>query len=204
MKQVFFDLDGTLLDAKERLFRLFKHLMPESQLSFDEYWSLKKTGMSHAIILKERYSYGPDKIEKFTNDWMRLIENKEWLKYDVPVEGATELLESLNEKKVQLYIVTNRQKKDLAYSQIKQLKWDSFFQEILVTEQKITKSAMMAPYIVNRNDCYLVADTGADIKEGKLLKIRTVAITTGFLGAEKLQEYDPDLMINDITEFKVL
>ena len=34
---IFFDLDGTLLDSKERLYYLFQHLVPECKFSFEEY-----------------------------------------------------------------------------------------------------------------------------------------------------------------------
>ena len=40
--KIFFDLDGTLINSKMRLYSLFQELVSASNLSFDEYWNLKK------------------------------------------------------------------------------------------------------------------------------------------------------------------
>jgi len=55
LRQVFFDLDGTLPDSRERLYRLFCELVPESRLSFDKYWALKRRKQDHKTILASLY-----------------------------------------------------------------------------------------------------------------------------------------------------
>ena len=44
---IFFDLDGTLIDSKLRLYSLFQKLVPESILTYDEYWKYKMNKISH-------------------------------------------------------------------------------------------------------------------------------------------------------------
>ena len=51
---LFFDLDGTLLNSRKRLYTLFQDLIPESKLSIDEYWDLKRDKIDHKTILMER------------------------------------------------------------------------------------------------------------------------------------------------------
>jgi phosphoglycolate phosphatase-like HAD superfamily hydrolase len=68
-----------------------------------------------------------------------MIEDKEWLKYDVPFTNVTEYLHSLKKKEYQLYIITARQSKAKAIQQIVSFGWKNLFNEILVTEQKNRK-----------------------------------------------------------------
>ena len=200
MKRVFFDFDGTLIDSRRRLYELFKSMVPESNFSFDEYWLLKRSGFSHSYILGKEYKYHHDQIKQFTLDWMHLIEDEKWIKYDTDYEGVTEHLDFLTKKKNKLYLTTNRQKKDIVLKQVEQLKWTHFFEEILVTEQTTTKYNIIKPYVLNKNECYLVADTGKDIEEGKQLGIHTIAVTSGFLNKETLEQYKPDVIIDDVTK----
>ena len=189
--KIFFDLDGTLIDSKQRLFELFRHLVPESDLNFLQYWDLKKNKKSHSDILANCFSYSEKDIVLFTKKWMLLIEEPEWLKYDKPFEG---LLEFLNKIKVDydLYIVTARQSKSKTFKQVDSFGWESIFEEILVTEQKNKKGELIASNYITRPSDWLIGDTGNDILAGKELGIRTCAVTSGYMNKKTLIEYDPD------------
>ena len=54
---IFFDLDGTLLDSRKRLYKLFQDLVLESNLTIDEYWELKRNKINHKTILIEKFGY---------------------------------------------------------------------------------------------------------------------------------------------------
>ena len=49
---IFFDLDGTLIDASERLYKLFIDLIPDCKLTKQEYWSLKRQNIKHKTIIE--------------------------------------------------------------------------------------------------------------------------------------------------------
>ena len=51
-RNIFFDLDGTLLDVRARLYNLFIELAPETLCSLDEYWEIKRNGISQASFLE--------------------------------------------------------------------------------------------------------------------------------------------------------
>ncbi len=78
--KVFFDLDGTLIDSKERLYKLFCDLVVDNILTYDEYWSLKMNKISNLDILSEKFDYSAKKIDKFQCLWMSRIEQKNYLK----------------------------------------------------------------------------------------------------------------------------
>jgi phosphoglycolate phosphatase len=198
---IFFDLDGTLVDAKKRMFQLFSELVPNHTLSFDAYWAIKREGKSHEYILKDLFQYSEHDFLSFEQNWMQLIETPTLLKLDEPFEGVTEKLNELSGEN-QLFLVTNRQNSTLVYEQIEQFNWVPFFKKILVTEQKISKKDLILNFVQKKllsNKDWLVGDTAQDILTGKQLNVRTAAVLTGFLGEGKLQNYAPDIIASSVT-----
>ena len=49
-----FDLDGTLIDSRLRLYKLFQQLVPTSELTYQDYWAFKQENVSNEdILIKE-------------------------------------------------------------------------------------------------------------------------------------------------------
>ena len=48
-KNIFFDLDGTLIDCSWRLYNLFQELNSASKLSYEKYWEINR----HRTIQKK-------------------------------------------------------------------------------------------------------------------------------------------------------
>lgn len=196
---IFFDLDGTLLDSRSRLHGLFQSLVPQSCFSFDEYWSLKRNRISHKQILAKYFEYGDNDIEAFQKHWMANIESEYWLDMDIPFPGVTEYLNKIKEEHT-LYVVTARQSKAMAAQQINHFGWANVFEAILVTEQKLDKYALISNAVEVSITDWLVGDTGKDIQTGKLLNMNTAAVLSGFLNRQCLNEYEPDLVVDDVTK----
>src|SRR5574344_1964758 len=177
MRKIFFDLDGTLIDSSERLYKLFNDLVVASKFSKSQYWELKRNKINHKMILEK---YFPDlDFDKFNNIWLENIEKMEYLALDKLKESTLEVLKKLSDE-FELYIVTARQNKENLVKEINLLQINQFFENILVTESKyskedlIRKNCQISPYDI------LIGDTGFDIKTGKALSIKTCAITDGF------------------------
>jgi phosphoglycolate phosphatase len=198
-KNIFFDLDGTLLDSRERLYNLFQDLVPDSGLSFNDYWNLKRNKISHKEILTTRFSYSLDAFKMFEQTWLRKIELPEWLSLDKPFEGVTDFLENLS-KTHSLYLVTARQFKDQAFQQVSQYGWQHIFNEVYVTNGVQDKFELIAGSVKTNAVDWFVGDTGKDIQTGKKLGMKTAAVCSGFLSKEKLLEYKPDLIASSVTE----
>jgi phosphoglycolate phosphatase len=199
--KIFFDLDGTLIDSKLRLYSLFQELVPESNLTYEEYWKYKKSKFSHLMLLNQIFNFDQNKIEEFEIKWMKLIETDSSLKLDKPIEGATEYLIQLKEKGIILSIVTARQYKEKVFSQLTQFGWENIFNEVLVTEQINKKEELIKPFLSPCNDNWIIGDTGMDINVGKKLGIKTVAVLSGFQNEEVLSSYKPDYIFKNIIEF---
>jgi phosphoglycolate phosphatase len=198
---IFFDLDGTLIDSRPRMYQLFRALVPESTLSFDAYWILKRKGISHREILTGQYSYSDIHYKNFEQAWMEKIELPQWLALDRPFDGITPFLSGIKEKH-KLYIVTARQSTQEARAQINSFGWLGLFDSILVTENKQEKYVLIQESVQTNTFDWLVGDTGKDIATGKKLGMRTAAVLTGFLNRERLVMYNPDLIVDHALDLK--
>jgi len=196
---IFFDLDGTLIDAKERLYQLFQHLVPESKLSFEEYWDLKKSKISHKEILESKFSFSNEEIALFEKKWLDAIELPGWLALDKPFDGVTEYLKELK-KNYTLYLITARQSESRALQQVAQFGWDGIFEKVLVTTQKSEKYDAIKNSVVTKEEDWIIGDTGKEVETGKKLNIRTAAVLSGFRNKKVLESYHPDLIVNKVTD----
>lgn len=199
---IFVDFDGTLIDSKLRLYELFKELVKENFFSYDEYWQLKKKGISHNQILYEKFNYTNNEIELFQYNWHKRIELKKWLKYDKPFEESLEWLQRVRGK-ANLILVTARQRKDNLIWQLNSFGWQKLFKKILVTEAKKTKEAIITENVSITSRDWLIGDTGKDIQTAHQLKILSAAVLTGFLNKETLLMYNPTTILEKICDFEI-
>ncbi|MBR1604558.1 MAG: HAD hydrolase-like protein [Alphaproteobacteria bacterium] len=198
-KRIYLDFDGTLINSQGRLYRLFKELCPECDLSEEEYNNLKRTRISQKKLLQDRYGYSDEQAEAFHQVWMEKIEEKDRIETDFPYDGMTSVLEKLS-KTNDLYLVTHRQRKDLAYSQIEKFGWSKFFKELLITEGKMSKVDIIRSITEPLPCDVLIGDTGEDIKCAHELGIHSIAVCWGILNKEILSEYQPDFIAERIED----
>jgi len=199
---IFIDLDGTLINSKVRLYNLFQDLVPNSSFTFYDYWRLKEQGINHSHILINYFDFNKKELDDFQSKWMQLIETDEYTKFDAPFNGVSKHLLELKKMGFLLYIVTSRQYEEKAISQIKNFGWSNIFNKIIVTQQKYKKEDLISSLLNSEKNNYLIGDTGLDIKVGKKLKMKTVAVLTGFLNEKVLKTYNPDYIYNSILDFK--
>jgi phosphoglycolate phosphatase len=197
IKNIFFDLDGTLIDAKKRLYSLFQALVPESKFTIEEYWHLKRSKINHKKILTERLGYSETAFADFEKYWLDLIETKEYLRKDIVYTGVLETLKILQQKFV-LNVVTARQSIENTYWQLKKLGLYNFFSDILITGHKTTKPDLLSGKA--KSEDFIVGDTGQDIIDGKSLHMNTISVSHGFVAREMLIEYEPDFLIDNLDE----
>ena len=186
-KKFIFDLDGTLVDASERLYRLFQFLVPESNFSKDEYWTLKRDKVNHQMILERRFpNYS---FDDFNSRWLSLIEAPEYLALDCLYPDTVETLERLGSQN-EIYLLTARQSKENLFAELERLRIKKYFSQILVTEAKCGKEDLLKTLSLSLEDVF-VSDMGKDIAIGNAAGLWTVAVTRGFMSGERLQEYKP-------------
>jgi len=200
---IYFDFDGTLIDSKLRLYKLFQHLVCDSNLTYDQYWSFKQRKVSNQVILSSQFGYPDSKIRVFIDNWMMLIEHEDFLIFDKPIIGVADTLKTLKESAT-LYVCTARQFSEPVMLQLEQFDLLKYFRKIMVTHQKYSKDELINNYVPEycKSD-WFIGDTGHDIQIGKKLHLNTCAVTSGFLSRQVLMEYDPDRILNSVTEFSL-
>lgn len=199
MRNIFFDFDGTLINSQYRQYYLFKELCPEFDMNYDEYWAIKRKRINQTEFLKKYYNYDDDKILNFKKQWLTKIEEEERLNQDFLIDGILNILINLS-KIHNLYIVTNRQSRQLAIKQIENLNITHFFKQIFITEQNKTKVELIK-HIAAKGD-FLISDTGEDINCAKQLGINSIAVSWGILDKDILKEYEPTKIIEKVTEIE--
>jgi len=190
-------LDGTIIDAGNRLYALFAELAPDSRLSFDEYWNLKRNKIDHKAILFDRCSNAD--FQAFEQKWLSEIESPRMLAHDRLYDGALQLLENLS-KCNEIFAITARQSRKLLSEELKKLGIYGFFKDILITEHKCSKEALLKRLAPFSHDDFMVGDTGQDILAGKAFGLKTVAVVYGFLSKAILLKYAPDFLVDDLPD----
>ena len=197
-----FDLDGTLIDSRLRLYRLFQALVPQSNLTYERYWAFKQEKVSNQTILAAEFAFDAAAVEVFVADWMDRIEAPEFLSLDKNFPGMHQALKKLR-KQAKLHVCTARQAKQPVYYQLERLGLLPYFDSIMVTEQNRGKEELVAKIPDLERHDWIIGDTGRDIQVGKMLGLKTCAVLTGFLNEESLRAYEPDLILATASGFRL-
>ena len=198
--KIIFDLDGTLICSKKRLYELFCNLIQSRDLSFSDYWNLKYIGNSNQDILRERFDYTKAEISNFVNGRMKKIESDYYLEMDTLIVGTIEFLERIIQNN-SLYICTARQSTCQVAKQLESLSISKYFENIFVTEQKNSKAELLknSGLKFTKHD-WIIGDTGHDIITGKEIGINTCAVLSGFMSLDALIGYSPDIIVANIAK----
>jgi len=198
---ILFDLDGTLICAHDRLYRLFTDITRQGSLSFDQYWGMKRSGRDHAWIIKNELGKPSDYLETFNARWMAAIESAPYLALDSLFPATWPVLSSLGHD-YNLHVVTARQSRGFALQQLQQLGIANFFTTVLVTEHLMGKAELIrkSKLDVVTGHSILVGDTGIDILTAQELGMISVAVLSGFRDRESLESYHPDAIVNGIAD----
>lgn len=204
VKAVVFDLDGTLIDTKERFFRVFNEILeslslpPITKSRFEELYS--KAILDEAIPENARKTFWKNFLVRYG----QVSSDK-----DGPIPGVRETLKELKDRGLLICVVTGRacdshsvwnelEKHGLAeYIDVVSAK-DSMVKDHYLKEEEVLKALEKAG--VTPNDCMVVGDYLADIETGKKIGAFTVAVLSGGVRKEILESAKPDIILESILE----
>jgi len=203
---IFFDFDGTLIDTSERHYRVYKDILDfygiSNSLSKEEFWNQKRRGRKTAELLPE--TSFKEFIQKFMDEWLKRIEDQNYLRYDSLLGGSLGILSTLKDKD-DLILVTLRNNRENLLWELNNFGLNSYFKEILVDlpVRLKNKVPLIKDYIerCSKEDNFIiVGDTESDISTGKDIGMLTIAVTYGIRSKEFLKKLKPDFYLDNFSE----
>lgn len=209
MRNIHFDLDGTILDIRRRFYSIYIDTVKElggGALSEEVYWEAKREQLPEVLIAKKS---NIENVQKYIRLRKERLELPKYLKYD---ELIPPVLESLSElkKNNRIVLVTLRKSKGNLYKQLQRLKIEPLFDRVLIggvggegEEQWRFKAKLISTdsHFKPQNSI-IIGDTEADILAGKNLGIITIAVLSGIRSKNELLSSQPDYIIKDIGQLK--
>lgn len=194
---VFWDLDGTIVDCRKRLYKLFCTLTGGEVLNFNKYWLYKNKGYNQNEMLGLVGYKNSDDI--FRQMWLKKIELPEWLILDELQPGVNDVLEGLNRVGFKQYIVTNRQNIEGTLGELERLGIKRFFFEVLVTQQQCDKVSLIKrqrELVISSSD-FFIGDSPEDIMTAKTLNVHSIAVASDEMRGDALKKYNPEYIITN-------
>jgi len=187
---IFFDLDGTLLDAHKRLYRLYAdfarqtHVTPSPE---SEYLDKKARGVMERDIAGETFS---SKAHEYL-EWKKgHIEDTSYLRLDTVYSGVIEMLTELGSKH-KLFILTSRVHKEKTFAQLKKNGLADFFIEVIITPGEDATQMKTAGLrdACGRNSLDLkqtiiIGDSEVEFGVSRALGIRCISVAYGLRGEQ--------------------
>jgi phosphoglycolate phosphatase len=199
IKNILFDLDGTISDSREGVVGCFQHTLKELTGSHPE-----ESVIMNLIGIPIRTIF----CELLQTDDEYLITKAIMIYRDKYMEigitgnsvypGIAELLSTLNKTGYRIYIVTMKNSRD-SEKVIRYLGFDKFIRDIYGpglegypdNKTELIKSALDENNL-SRDETVMVGDRKEDILAGKSNNVRTIGVTWGFGSGEEIAQALPD------------
>lgn len=207
LERIFLDLDGTLLDVEPRYQKLHEDVVRRhggEPLDPAVYWEAKREGVPEPDLLA-RTGLAPAAVAAAVEDRLLRIEERRYLTLDRPwpwMKAALKALASL----APLVLVTMRKNPDRVLWQLDRFRLRRSFQRVVIGPGDGTPEAkvpllLQAGYFGDRlRGAVLIGDTEIDIASGRLLGVRTVAVTSGLRSSARLAAWQPDALLDDLRQ----
>ncbi len=111
MKEIFLDLDGTLIDSSRRHLILLEDIVSKYEIKcehFSDYLEFKCSGFSTKEYLIKRLGFKEEIAIKISNEWIEHIEDEEYVKYDTLYNDTILFLNYLKSKGALIVFITAR------------------------------------------------------------------------------------------------
>ena len=208
IKNIFFDLDGTLINSA----RGIKYSMLQALLSVIPEFTIGE--ISNSLIgppVPEMFRQivgidDADLIEHLTQEFRKSYDNEGWQKTDV-YEGVIQTLDQFYQFNIKMFIVTNKPSKP-TFKILNYLEMLQFFADIVSPDTTIpahlSKSAIcqqiLTDYQLDRQYAMLVGDSHDDAHAAQSCGLSFVAATYGYGKVQEAEAFEPFCEISSFSQ----
>jgi len=180
---VVFDLDGTLLDSRERHRVVLDKVLKDEGIEIDtsDLINFKRTGRNNYEYLISK-GVNETVSQRVQDSWISNIESKEYLKLDRLYPYCKELLKEYSDYR--LILLTARSNVKNALEQIEELGLKKYFEEIIVVPNGKLVAEEKASVLRNKGAILMIGDTKLDYKATQMVNIEYKHMNEGFHRAE--------------------
>ncbi|MGA2573708.1 MAG: HAD-IA family hydrolase [Candidatus Methanomethylicaceae archaeon] len=206
IKGVIFDLDSTLVDSVETIWKCSDHVLRENGFKGVDRETAKRAMGLTIFYLFDLAEPGLSKAQKqkLFNDYRGSY--MEYVGYSKLLPYARESLEYAKSIGLKLALVTTKSRMN-AGKILKSFRLLDFFDAILGYEDTLEHKPSAEPMLkaslalnLKPKEMAVIGDTEMDVRAGKGAGSITVAVTTGVKTAEQLQAERPDYIIATLFE----
>ncbi len=208
IKAVIFDWDGTLADTKKAVVQSFQKVLGEAGCVVSDEFIERRMGIGTKKTIEEAFRECDMRFDD------EMLENLAIEKIKIQVslteivdlfEGAAELLEELQGRaKIALATMSGRKVVDKI---LPEKRITTYFDVVVSVDEIVNPKPDPEVFRVSAKklgvdpkDCVVVEDSVFGVRAAKAAEMKCIAVPSGAYNIEELQEENPDLMINSLTE----
>lgn len=211
IKNIFLDLDGPLLDGKERHYFCYRTILKNfgfQPIGIDEYWENKRALLNRRDLLS--LSGASEIYEEFLAPWLVLIESPYALALDKVQEGAIDCLRSWKAQGMELTLVTMRKNEPALEAQLALTGLRPFLDIVMVCDHAdgAQGKADAVRHIYSessfKRNALWIGDTEADWGAAKSLGCEVVLLANGLRNEGYLKALKGSVVKSSIMSLKEL
>lgn len=208
IQQIFLDLDGPLIDGKERHYFCYKSILEKFgfiPLGIDEYWEKKRSLVNRNDLL--RLSGAENIYDDFLAEWLLIIESPDALAFDKVQDGAKDKLFNWKKQGLNLVLVTMRNNKQALEVQLIALGLNTLLNTVLFSNREsggVGKANAVRHHFENEGlavqeeKSFWVGDTEADWEAAQSLGCSIVMVANGLRCEEYLNTLNNAQVVSSI------
>ena len=188
-KRIAFDLDGTLLDSRNRHRKVMDDVLDEFDLALDtsDLVSYKAEGNNNKDWLR-MHNIKDELVNRINNRWIELIEHDKYLQYDFLYPGVREYLSNLSKNNM-LFLITARNNRLNTENQIEKLGIRDFFDNVAIVPSTTRTSEDKARFLKKYRVDEFIGDTESDLKAAESANCQFKAVINGFRSLDFWKQY---------------
>lgn len=218
MLRLIVDFDGPIVDISERYYHVYQLCLAEAKrpdrsvcvLSKREFWQLKRSRVPEAEIGRIS-GLDEEQVVTFVKKRGQMAHALSFLSYDQLIPGAVAALERVQQAGIDLVVLTMRRERELqeAFDRLDLARFFPAERCYCITNDYIKngdthdKPLLMAKALATlppASESWMVGDKEADIVAAKTHQMKSIAVLSGIRDRVQLESYQPDLIVNNLSE----